>query len=1005
MTWLALALLTQAPVMTSEAPLISSVEVRLPVGADPRLMDRVPQLVTLRKGQPLSRRAVERTIESLFATLRFADIEVREKDADDGVTVIIVLTPRQNIGSVFLEGNRALSKSDVLAVTKLEAGSEYWPERLERAAEDVRTLYRRRGYADVSVRTEATVVDGVLVVGFVVDEGEPTRLRTVGFEGEPGISPRRLEETLGLSAGDVADLAFAEEGVERIRAVLRQERFYRARVEAPRLSDDGDLVVPIVSGPKYDVVFSGNRALSDAALLALLAYDGEETLDSVLAARLAQRIERFYLYRGFHDVKVTASEVHKPGTRDAALGFVIEEGSPLRVTDVRFEGAKRLSPEELRSVLATVVEKATPTAAFRVHGTGDPTETAGRVAPEFAQSLPAPPGDTVLVEDAWRDATRAMAALYREHGYMRAKVVFEGAETSHGRGAARFVIEEGPRARYREVTLEGAPQGFSSGAAKTLVRGNVLSTAAISNVEREVLRELGRVGYLFATLKSSFTLDESGTQADVKFEVEPGPQARVRAVITVGQVRTVEQVILAQATMKEGEPLDAESLYSTQANLQALNIFRTVQVEMLAPDRPEELKTVIIRVKEKPRATLDPSFGYFFADGARVAVEGSVPNIGGRAITLTGRGQLNLFFFSYPALSRQIDLSGLELWQQLGGRLNVSLDAPSLLPGQIGLRFDAVLERVFRPQFRFTRVAGGPTANWSHSFDVPLIDWLKPKLSLALQYEVEWTSVQRVGNALTSVPPTSLADQERLRFLFGQYALHSVRFSPALDLRDSALVPHKGLLLQGSSELTGALSAIDESGNPVRVNFFKLAGQVTGYIPFGKRVVLALSARGGKIFPLQSGSVTPPVRRFFLGGATSVRGFNEDQLIAEDVRARYREEVRDCQVVATKDGCSSAAKTIIAGRQVPSQGGELFAVFKSELRVPAFSVFDLGLFFEAGNLWLAAPQAFTLRPVVGAGVRYVTPIGPLALDVGFNLTPDVAINEPRAVVHFNIGGF
>ena len=71
----------------------------------------------------------------------------------------------------------------------------------------------------------------------------------------------------------------------------------------------------------------------------------------------------------------------------------------------------------------------------------------------------------------------------------------------------------------------------------------------------------------------------------------------------------------------------------------------------------------------------------------------------------------------------------------------------------------------------------------------------------------------------------------------------------------------------------------------------------------------------------------------------------------------------------------------------------------------AFSGFDLGLFFEAGNLWLAAPQAFTLRPVVGAGVRYVTPIGPLALDVGFNLTPDVAINEPRAGVHFNIGGF
>lgn len=1005
MTLLALALFAQAPVMPDEAPLIVSVEVRLPVGAEARLMDRVPQLVTVRKGQPLSRRAVERTIESLFTTGRFADIEVSARDVEEGVVVTIVLTPRQNIGTVFLEGNRALPKSEVLAVTKLETGSEYWPERLERAADDVRTLYRRRGFTRVSVRTEATIVDGVLVAGFVVEEGDPLVLRSVKFEGEPGLDPRRLQETLGLQPGLVADLVLADEGLERVRALLRQEHFYRAHLEAPRLSDEGDLVVPMVAGPKYDLIFTGNRAVSDAALKALLAYDGEETLDVTLAARLAQRVERFYRYRGFHDVRVTASEVLKPGTREAALGFVIEEGGALRVTELRFDGAQKLAPAELRAVLATVVERSAPVAAFRVHGTGDPTDTAGRVAPEFAQSLPNPTGDTVLVEDAWRDATKAMAALYREHGYMRAKVTFEGVEASHGKGSARFTVEEGPRARYRDVRVEGAPEGFTSAAAKTLLRGTVLSTAVVANTERDVLRELGRVGYLFATVKSSFTLDESGTHADVKFVIEPGPQARVRAVIAVGHVRTVEEVILAQATMKEGEPLDAESLYSTQANLQALNIFRTVEVEMLAPDRPEELKTVVIRVKERPRATLDPSFGYFFADGARVALEGSVPNIGGRAITLTGRGQLNLFFFSFPALSRQIDLSGLELWQQLGGRLNATLDAPSLLPGNIGLRLDTVLERVFRPQFRFTRVAAGPTANWSHAFDVPLVDWLKPKLSLALQYEVEWSSVERVGNALTSIPPTSLVDQERLRFLFGEYALHSVRFAPALDLRDSALVPHKGLLLQGSSELTGALSAIDEAGNRVAVNFFKLAGQLTGYVPLGRRVVLALSARGGKIFPLQPGSTTPPVRRFFLGGATSVRGFNEDQLIAEDVRERYRADVRDCQVLANKDGCSSAAKTILAGRQVPSQGGELFAVFKSELRFPAFSVFDLGLFFEAGNLWLAAPTVFTLRPVVGAGVRYVTPIGPLALDVGVNLTPDVAINEPRAVVHFNIGGF
>ncbi len=869
MTALVLALLTQAPVepLESERPLITSVEVRLPAGADVKLLDRVPQLISVRKGQALSPRAVSRTIEALFATGRFADIEVLAREVEDGVEVMVVLTPRQNIGSLFLEGNRALPREEVLAVTRLEAGTEYWPERLERAADDIRTLYFRRGFRDATVRTEAVVVEGVLTCGFVVEEGVPSTVTAVAFTGEPGLPTWRLTQAFGLAPGAVLDLTRADEGVEQLRALLRRQGYFRARVDAPLVSDGGRVVVPVVAGPKYRVVFHGNRAMSDASLTALLGWNSDEPLDVSLAARLAQRIERFYRFRGFHDVRVQAREALMPGTRDAALAFVIEEGAPLRVTELTFDGAKAISPGELREVLRRVVENAAPVVSLDVHATSDLSDSAGRTSAPFAPVLPQPPGDTVLVEEAWAEAPKTLAALYRERGYLRAQVAFAGAELSGGTASARFVIQEGQQARYREVRAEGLPEGFRSDAVASLRRGAVLSVAEVRNLERDLTRELGRKGYLYSSVESSYALDESGTHADVVFEVATGPQVHVRTVIAVGHVRTVEEVILRQATMREGEVLDQESLYSTQARLQALNIFRTVQVELLSPERPEAEKTIIIRVKERPFATLDPSFGYFFADGLRVALEGSLPNIGGRAITLTGRGQLNLFFFSYPALSRIIDLSDLELWEQLGGRLNASLDAPALLPLDIGVRLDAVLERVFRPQFRFTRVAGGPTINWSHAFDVPRVDWLKPRLSLALQYEVEWSLVESVGNALTAIPPTSLVDQERLRFLFGQYALHSVRFSPALDLRDNALVPHKGALLQASAEVTGALAARDEAGNPVTVNFFKLSGQLTGYVPFGDRVVLALSVRGGRIFPLQSGSTTPPVRRFFLGGA------------------------------------------------------------------------------------------------------------------------------------------
>ena len=1003
-TLLLLALLAQAP---AEAPIIAGVEVRLPAGADRRLLERVPQLVTVRKGQALSSRAVARTIESLFATGKFADIEVRSREVAEGVELMFVLVPRQNIGAVFVEGHSELTRDELVTAAKLEVGSEYWPERVQHAAENVAALYQRRGFRAAEVRTEATMVEGAVAVGFVVKEGAPTRVKAVSLTGEPGLPLRQVLGTLGLKPGDVLDLAKLEKGVEAMRALYRKEKFFRARVDLPEVGDDGRVIVPVVSGPSYDLVFSGNRQVSDRSLGWLLGYDAEETLDSTLAERLAQRLARFYRFRGYHDVRVVPSEVVRPRSTRAALGFAIEEGLPLRVVSIDFEGAQVVPADELKSVLKRVMETSAPVPPFELHASGDPTDTEGRTTPVFADTLPSPPMDTVFDAQSWGEAAKAMTALYREKGHLKAQVTFAGLELEGRLGRGRFVIQEGPRAVFRTVETIGFPEGFTSDAVNGVKLGSPFSPGELQRLEQNVSRELGRKGYLFSTTTASYTLDPGGNLVDAQLAVSSGPQVKVRAVLPVGQVRTAEEIITQQATMKEGQPLDSESLFSTQANLTNLGIFRSVQVEMLSPDRPEALKTVLLKVRERPLFLGEFFLGYFYADGFRGGVEGSINNIGGRAITLSGRAQGNLFFTSVPALTGTYDVSGLNLLQQMGGRLNLSVDARSLLPAHIGMRLDLIGERVFSPQFRFSRFAGIPTLDWSMAFRIPgVFEWMRPKVSLALQYELEWSFVQRVGTALTSVPPTSLVDQERLRFNFGEFALHGVRFSPTLDLRDSSLTPTRGLLLQGAAEVTGAFYARDEANKPVVVNFAKLSGLGTVYLPLAERFVLALSARGGRIIPLQSGSSTPPVRRFFLGGATSVRGFNEDQLVAEDLRAQYRNEVADCQIVASKDGCSSAAKTILGGRQVPSQGGELFAVFKAELRFPVLGAVDLGVFFEAGNLWITIPNTVgPFRPVTGLGLRYVTVIGALALDLGINLAPDLVINEPRFVVHFNIGVF
>lgn len=984
-------------------PMVAAVEVRLPQRATADESNRAAAAVMIRPGQPYRLRMVRKTIRALYA-VGFADVLARASHTDKGVEVIFELDLKVVVSDVYFEGNVALTSDVLKQQVKLTAGSEYWPERAEEVAEGLREYYVQRGYRAAVVTPEVSGGGGKVSVGLTIVENAPLRLKGYVFSGDPGLPMPVLTQAMGLKPGDVLDEQRLREGVAQLKTRLKELAFYRARVDPAVVREDGTVLVPMASGPRYRIVFEGNHGISSAILKAVAGYAGDETLDETLKFRLQAKLEQFYRLRGFYDVQVEVEEAL--GSDDAAkLVFRVTEGAPLRVARLSFAGNKVVSDGELKDVLRAAVESARP-AVSAAHSTGDDLGLEGRSPPLVGVELPSPPLETIFEENAWREAVRGMEVLYRERGYLSAHVSFEGLIVTHHQGVAAFVVREGPRSYFGSLRIAGLPVGFESAAVKAYEQGLPFRLSVIEALSQRLSQELGRNGFLFAKVEASHQADSKGQRVDCLIEVEPGPQVKVQRVLPVGNVRTADRVLMQQSTMVEGRVLDAEALVQTQNNLIALGIFRSVHVELLAPETPDTVKTVLLKVKEAERFTGTVSGGYYVAEGPRVVGEGSLLNLLGAGVNLSGRAVVHYFGWSAPALSKFVVVDDLKDLEPFGFRLNLALQNRGLLPGNVGFRFDAVGERVFRPQFQFTRIAGITTLDWSRSFRVPGIEFSRPKVALALQSEIDWASVldTRSSSGVQTLP-TSLADQERLRFLYGKFLLHTLRLTPTLDFRDSALMPRAGVLLQVTAEWTKALFSEDLQLRGVPVHFMKLSGMVSGYVPVGKWVVLAASARLGRIYPLEAGSVTPPVKRFFMGGANSLRGFNEDQLLAEDVRPQYRQDVRDCAVVALPSGCSAAAQAIGQGRQVPSQGGELFALFKGELRVPVTSSLELAGFVEAGNLYLALPDALHLRKVAGGGVRYVTPVGPLALDVGFNLEPDALINEPLVVVHFNIGVF
>ncbi|MGI5862987.1 MAG: POTRA domain-containing protein [Myxococcales bacterium] len=983
-------------VLTDPPPIVSSVELHLPPGSDPA---GLAELVAIRKGSPLTKRDVRRSIERLFATGRFADIVVWQSELEDGtVAIVIEASTRTYVDKVELVGNRVVSTVVLRKALGLGDGRpEYYPEFVEQLVSQFEATYQRVGYGEAKITpTLGQGPAGESVLTFTIVEGEPTRIRSITVAGDPQLPIGVILSTLGLSPGSVLDYAALESGLEALRALYLAKRHFRARFGLPEIVFvDGKAVVQLLisAGPSVEFRFRGNRALTVDELTRALDYAGEEPLDSALIAHLEQRVASHYRLMGFADVRVTARDVRSDDRHRSFVTFEIEEGEPLRVRQLNFEGNSHFSDdvllEEVHDTLREAVpvdesERATDGSHVIIGPAGSPRAPRYTVNPT-----------EVYYEPAYKRATMRIADRYRADGFLEAVVEMPVVERDEKTREARLTlrIKEGPQTVVSEVGFPGAPPAIVRRLAGTVAtrKGKPLNAQHVEDSRLAIQRALGQQGHLFARVEERVAFSPDRTAARVDFEIKAGPKVRVGRILVQGIERTDEAVVRGALALDEDEILDPELVAQSQRNLIRLGIFNTVSIRIDAPEVVEEVKDLYVTVGERRRQYVTWGAGYSMVEGMRSFFEYGRINIFGQALQLQARGKLNWFKTSLLPDVRKAQ----DGFDALGRRINIGVQYPRLLwllPTEAGLRLDLVHERVIRPSYNFER--------WAAIAGADVV--ATGPFSASLQYEVENVDVARTAE--TSVV-LSKVDRDRLRNEKGW--LHSLRPSVRLDFRDDPVNPRRGLMISGSVKFVQSLGIRDEELSDFF--FMKASGQANVYVPLWGRSVLALSVSGGKIYPLdpEGTSRTIAPKRFFMGGSGTIRGFFDDALLPEDSRELLREQVRQCNAVLNKTGCSTAATLLANNGQLTSEGGELFTLARAELRIPLTGELETALFVDAGNLWLDQTRfdPVKLRYTAGVGLRAITPIGPAALDLGVNLVPDLLLNESQFVPHFSIGLF
>ncbi|MGK0217122.1 MAG: outer membrane protein insertion porin family [Planctomycetota bacterium] len=255
-----------------------------------------------------------------------------------------------------------------------------------------------------------------------------------------------------------------------------------------------------------------------------------------------------------------------------------------------------------------------------------------------------------------------------------------------------------------------------------------------------------------------------------------------------------------------------------------------------------------------------------------------------------------------------------------------------------------------REQPSFTSVASGLGAFVTHDWT----DSSRRATTFGYQYR---RSILEDVDVVTSEVQDAIDD----------LSLSGLRLSHREDRRNLPLFPSSGSLLELSSEWGDATLGSD-------LDYVRLTLAAAKYWPLDSGRVLAAGLRTGLIHSTDGSQTIPLQERFFLGGENSVRSYMESELGPTD-------------------------------SQDNPIGGEAFSLLSLELRQDVGSSgWQLASFMDMGNVVAETSSLEDLDNygwALGVGVRYLLPVGPVRLDLGWN--PDAHEDEDNLVLHLAVG--
>ena len=574
---------------------------------------------------------------------------------------------------------------------------------------------------------------------------------------------------------------------------------------------------------------------------------------------------------------------------------------------------------------------------------------------------------------AWQADLERIQRLYAASGFYQAEVVKDEVSPRPPDGVALEVhIKEGKPTKVGRVDMEGLdglpPADREAAVGKLpLAAGDVFREADWAAAKRLLADRLRNRGYAKASVEGRALVDVETPLANLTLIVAPGRRYFFGGVEvdTVPGARIPAQYVSEQVRLAiaEGRPFSDTALEEAQRRVFGLGVFATIRVTAGEADEATARIPVVVVVREGPFRTLRLGVGVradAIRNEARLVGEWSNRDFLGGMRKLIARAELGWAFLPniYAVAS---DARDVETRNGPIARLRLEFEQPRFLARpslrwRDALEVDRTLEQTYNALS--TRLMTGVV--WQVHSTLAIFP--------AYRVEADYLDGAPINSAVTA--PLTLGCQTTSDhcFIWLSYLDGLITW----DRRDNLFEPRHGTYV--SLDLQGG-------GGPLGGDFdyVRVLPDARFYRSFGDDNELTLSGRlrFGQLWPWSGNpDDSAVVTRFYAGGSVSMRGFADRRL-------------SPLLLVPPPPGTPNGVTVTVP------IGGNGMVDGSFEARYSLTPSLRLAAFVDFGQVTHGRIEPGDLPHVlwaVGVGIRWLTPVGPIRLDLARRLpigTPPV----------------